>query len=114
MIGWIVRIASLAALVALIGLLGYKAMQPTRPTTFSVEAQLDKAYGEGTGLLVPVEITNDGTGTVHDVDLVVTDGSREHKVELERIGERETLTVVLKFDAPPRRVEVHIESFAKP
>ncbi|MGN3975295.1 hypothetical protein [Tsuneonella sp. SYSU-LHT278] len=114
-LGWAVRIASALALFGLLALLGYKAIQPNRPTVFTAEAQREKAYADaGAGVLVPVEITNTGTGTVHNVDLVVTDGTREHDVEIERIGENETRIVVLRFDRAPERLETRIDSYSRP
>lgn len=114
LLGWLVRIVSLLLLLLLIGTLVFEATRPEREVLFEAEPRFGELRRQNGQFLLPVEVTNRGTRTAHNVRLVVTDGGQERVVEIERMAQAETKTFVIAWDAPPRAVTARIESYEQP
>lgn len=113
-LGWIVRIVSLLLLLLLIGILVFEATRPEKEVRFETEPKFDEMRSQNGQFLLPVEVTNRGTRTAHTVRLVVSDGAQERVVEIERMAQAESKTLVIAWDSPPRTVDARIESYEQP
>lgn len=114
-IGWAARIFSLGAIGVLVALLVIELMRPARDVTLDVRpAWQEVRRGDGS-VMVPVDVTNMGTGPAQDL-LFELDGGVGEPVELEAalIGGGETIRYVVAFPERPEAISHRVLRYEAP
>jgi len=106
LVAWAVRGISLLLILGLIGFFAWSALQPRVEPVFDLNILTDKIEQRGEQWVLPVEVTNQGSMSVHtlsvNANLDGPDGELVESHVVPLIGPAETLTLVFWFNEDPR------------
>jgi len=104
LIAWSVRGTSLLFILGMIGFFVWSALQPRVEPIFDLEILTDKIEQRGEQWVLPVEVTNQGSMSVHtlSVEAKLNGAEEEESHVVPLIGPSESLTLVFWFDEDPR------------
>ncbi|SEQ24101.1 hypothetical protein [Neolewinella agarilytica] len=107
-IAWSVRGVSLLLILSLIGFFIWSALQPRIEPAFDLAILDDKIERRGEEWVLPVEVTNRGSISVHKLKVKASlsnkaKGAAEEAHIVPMLGPNEMVTLVFWFDQDPRQ-----------
>ena len=113
-LGWMIRVASILIMASLAGFLIFKIAQPKRDISLTVEPIADEARVQNGQILLPIDITNDGTATIRAMDLELSAAGETHTVNITMLGHDETIRYVIDVPSKDSRVSHTIKAYEAP
>lgn len=111
MLGWIARVVSLAFLTLLAGIIVWQITLGEKDVAFTIEMKSDEIRYQSGQFLVPLAITNTGSRSARDVNLEINVGDEPIQLEIELIGQNETINFVVAANGKPDTLQHRIISY---
>lgn len=113
-LGWIARLFSVIFILGLAALIGWKIVTEHKDIQFKTAIVQKKIHQVGDQFLVPVDVTNEGSRTARRVDMDLTMAGEKTSIEIDLIGAKETVRVMVPRSKRPTSVSQKVTSYEAP
>lgn len=113
-LGWIARLFSVIFILGLAALIGWKIVTEHQDIQFKTAIVQKKIHQVGDQFLVPVDVTNEGSRTARRVDMDLTMAGEKTSIEIDLIGAKETVRVMVPRSKRPISVSQKVTSYEAP